>query len=64
MSLKQDLQAARRAQKELADYCDTLPKGSEPTEKYYKLNNAANKAAKKLPLGMRSLIIVDLLGRG
>lgn len=64
MSLKQDLAAARKAQKELQDYCNSLPKGSEPTKKYYELNSAADRAIKKLPAAARSLIFVDLFGRG
>mgnify|MGYP001616490600 CR=1 FL=1 len=62
MSLKSDLAEAKKAQNKLATYCAGLPKGCNETPTYVKLNRKADAAIKKLPVSMRSLVIIDLFG--
>ena len=60
MSLKNDLKAARDAVAKLNAYGEGQKacKSDYPTAMYYKLNAEADKAIKKLPVGLRSSLII------
>lgn len=62
MSIEKDLAAAKKAQRRLNAYVKGLPKNSPETPMYLKLNADVNRAVKKLPIGMRIYILVDMLG--
>lgn len=63
MSLSKDLNAAKAAVNKLQTYCAGLPKNSVATPKYLELNSKADKAIKKLPVGLRSMFAINLLGK-
>ncbi len=62
MSTRSQIKKAARAQEKLATYCKGLPKNSEPTEMYRKLNREANREINKLPAGLRSNFVLDFFG--
>jgi hypothetical protein len=59
---KKLLKEAKEKQERLARYCAGLPKNSEPTAMYRKLNSEANSAISRLPGYLRSRAALDLLG--
>lgn len=60
MSLKDDLARADKAHDKLVTYCAGLPKGSNNTVMYDRLNAEADKAIKKLPVRYRSRFALDM----
>lgn len=60
MTLKSDVKSARDAVDKLQTYCAGLPKKSQLTPMYHKLNAKADAAIKKLPKQYRSQLVLDL----